>query len=88
MANERRNERVRLMGNWCNAGSIAIITLGTLAPVLASVYDWFNVVTPAKPMVTNWPLPVAAFLVGIFMHVLGQAVLEGIIEQGAINDDE
>ncbi len=80
MANERRNERVKLLANWCNAGSIAMIGLGTLAPVTAGFYEWFKLLDPNKPLVDNWSIPLFWLIFGVVSHGAGQVFLEGIVE--------
>lgn len=81
MANERRNERMKLPANWCNAGSIAIIGLGTLTPLIASFYEWFKVLDPNRPLVTNWSIPLLWLMFGVVSHGAGQIFLEGIVEK-------
>lgn len=87
MANERRNERVKLIGSWCNTISASVITLGTAAPIIVGVYDWFKVLDPAKPLITSWQIPVFWLMIGAAIHAIGQVALEGIVEKEAADDE-
>jgi membrane protein YdbS with pleckstrin-like domain len=84
MANERRNERIKLLGNWCNAGSIAVITVGVIVPIVGGIYKWFQTADPAKPMVETAPVVAIWLIVGLCIHGLGHLFLEGLVEA----DDE
>jgi hypothetical protein len=87
MANERRNERVKLLANWCNTISVSVIALGTAAPVIVGVYDWFKVLDPVKPLVANWQIPAFWLIVGAVIHGCGHAFIEGIIQKEAQHDE-
>jgi hypothetical protein len=75
MANERRNERIKLLGNWCNAGSIAVITIGVIVPIVGGIYKWFQTADPAKPMVDTAPVVAIWLIVGLCIHGLGHLFL-------------
>ena len=87
MANERRNERIKLIGSWCNTLSASVITLGTAAPIIVGVYDWFRILDPARPLVDNWQIPVFWLMTGLAIHIIGQIALELIIEKEAADDE-
>ena len=88
MANERRNERVKLLANWCNAGSIAMIGFGTLAPVISGFYEWFKLLDPNKPLVDNWSVPLFWLMFGVVAHSAGQIFLEGIVDTETPKDEQ
>jgi hypothetical protein len=87
MANERRNERMKLLASWCNTISGGVIALGTAAPVIVGVYNWFKVLDPAKPMVSDWQIPAFWLTIGVAIHGFGHAFLEGIVEKEATDDE-
>ncbi len=87
VANERRNERVKLIGSWCNTISGSVIALGTAAPIIVGVYDWFRVLDPARPLIASWQIPILWLMMGIAIHAIGQIALELLAEKEAADDE-
>lgn len=87
MADERRNERIKLIGSWWNTLSASVITLGTAAPIIVGVYDWFRILDPARPLVANWQIPVFWLMMGLAIHAIGQIALELLVEKEAADDE-
>jgi hypothetical protein len=77
MANENRNESFKLLANWCNSGSIAVITTGAVIPVISVLYKWSERIEAGGP---NWSLAVICVCAGLFLHAMGHAFLQGVID--------
>ena len=73
MADLIRNESLKLLANWLNAGSIAVIAGGVIVPVSAYLYD-----IEQRSQLPNWSLFVICICTGLALHVVGQAVLGGL----------
>lgn len=91
MANERRNERIKLLGTWCNAVSVAVITIGVIVPIIGGIYKWFQSGDPNSPMVETAPVLTVWITAGLCLHGLGQLFLEWFVEdedEGAVTNDQ
>ena len=75
MADIVKNETLKLIANWCNAASVALVGAGAFAPVVGFVYE-------IGPQVGNpaqiWSLAVICLCAGLGLHLIGQVVLGGL----------
>ena len=76
MASLIQNESIKLLANWLNAGSIAVLAGGVIIPVSTYLYG-----TEQRSSLPDWGLFTICICIGFFLHLLRQAVL------GALDDD-
>ena len=66
------NERTKLTATWCSALATAIVTAGTLAPLVAIIY---GLSTPGIGGVYLVVLAVACFVLGVTIHLYARMLL-------------
>ncbi|WP_295850253.1 hypothetical protein [Tardiphaga sp.] len=76
MADLIRNERLKLLANWLNAGSIAVLAGSVIVPVSTYLYS-----AEQRSSLHDWGIFTICICVGFFLPLLAQAVL------GALDDD-
>lgn len=77
MANLIRNERVKLLSNWCNTIATAMLTVGVFSPLAATIY---GIGTSVKDPDLLSALPWVCICAAIFLHLAGQLGLEWLDE--------
>lgn len=74
-----RNESLKLVANWLNAASVAVIGAGVFAPIVYHIYGF-------GPRMDNpaviWSLVLICICVGVALHLVGRAAI------GLLHDDE
>lgn len=72
-----RNEHIKLFAGWCNSISAAFITVGILTPIAVRLYG-SDVTDPNRW--TGSDLFLICFVIAIYIHAIGQILLEFLKE--------
>lgn len=72
MIDQVHNESLKLVANWLNAASIAIVGGGAILPVIAFLYGGVDAEIPEPSLV------VLCFTFGLALHCSGQFVIGGL----------
>jgi hypothetical protein len=75
MANLVRNERTKLTATYLNGVAVAMLAIGTLAPLISSFSTAEGVPTVATAVICS----VCVFASGV-LHLLARRLLKGLIE--------
>jgi hypothetical protein len=71
---DKENERLKLMANWCNTLATAVLTAGCIVPASNYLFGVLSSVSPTLIYGTGF----VCIGGGVILHLMGQAVLGGL----------